>query len=171
MPHLRRLFALEGHSLLTKTGSGRQRRYNAVRRPIILSSLSSLVVIAILIACLPRHDRFGDQASILAYGGFDLVGDVGIFLEELLGVFTTLTDALAVIGKPGAGFLDDVGLDAKVDQLPVLDTPSPYMMSNSTCLNGGANLFLTTLTRVWLPITSSRSLMAPMRRMSRRTEA
>ena len=120
MPRLRRFFALEGHSLLTKTGFGQQRRYNAVRRPIILSSLSSLVVIAILITCLPRHDRFGDQASILAYSGFDLVGDVGIFLEELLGIFATLTDALAVIGKPGAGFLDHVRLDAKVDQLELL---------------------------------------------------
>ena len=38
-------------------------------------------------------------------------------------------------------------------------------------LNGGATLFLTTFTRVWLPTTSSRSLIAPMRRMSRRTEA
>src|SRR4051794_10635856 len=54
---------------------------------------------------------------------------------------------------------------------PILETPSPYMMSNSTILNGGASLFFTTLTRVWLPMTSSRSLIAPMRRMSRRTEA
>src|SRR5207253_1753718 len=54
---------------------------------------------------------------------------------------------------------------------PLFDTPSPYMMSNSTCLNGGASLFLTTLTRVWLPTTSSRSLIAPILRMSRRTEA
>ena len=63
------------------------------------------------------------------------------------------------------------GLDAEVDELASLEMPSPYMMSNSTCLNGGATLFLTTLTRVWLPTTSSRSLIAPMRRMSRRTEA
>ena len=108
LPHLRRLFAHEGYAILAKTGSGRQRRYNAVRQPIILSSLGSLVVIAILIACLPRHDRFGDQASILAYGGFDRVCDIGIFLEELLGVLTALADALAVIGKPGAGLLDDL---------------------------------------------------------------
>ncbi len=39
------------------------------------------------------------------------------------------------------------------------------MMSNSTCLNGGATLFLTTLTRVWLPTGSSLSLICPMRRM------
>src|SRR6202000_1800193 len=54
---------------------------------------------------------------------------------------------------------------------PILETPSPYMMSNSTCLKGGASLFFTTLTRVVLPTTSSRSLIAPMRRMARRTEA
>jgi recombination protein RecA len=54
---------------------------------------------------------------------------------------------------------------------PVFEMPSPYMMSNSTCLNGGAILFLTTLTRVWLPTTSSRFFKAPMRRMSRRTDA
>src|SRR5262249_55880646 len=48
---------------------------------------------------------------------------------------------------------------------PILETPSPYMMSNSTCLNGGASLFLTTLTRVWLPTTSSRSLLTPIRRV------
>ncbi len=45
------------------------------------------------------------------------------------------------------------------------------MMSNSICLKGGATLFFTTFTRVWLPTTSSRSLMAPMRRMSSLTEA
>jgi len=54
---------------------------------------------------------------------------------------------------------------------PIFEMPSPYMMSNSTCLKGGATLFFTTLTRVVLPTTSSRSLIAPMRRMSRRTEA
>src|SRR5579885_2595341 len=54
---------------------------------------------------------------------------------------------------------------------PSRDTPSPYRMSNSACRNGGATLFLTTLTLVSLPTTSSPRLIAPMRRMSRRTEA
>jgi hypothetical protein len=54
---------------------------------------------------------------------------------------------------------------------PTLLMPSPYMMSNSTCRNGGAILFFTTFTRVWLPVVVSRSLMAPMRRISMRTEA
>ena len=44
-------------------------------------------------------------------------------------------------------------------------------MSNSTCLKGGETLFLTTFTRVAFPITSSRSLIAPIRRISSRTEA
>ena len=54
---------------------------------------------------------------------------------------------------------------------PSLEMPSPYMMSKMTSRNGGATLFLTTFTRVVLPTTSSRSLIAPVRRMSRRTEA
>src|SRR5579871_377516 len=62
-------------------------------------------------------------------------------------------------------------LEPKSISSTVLEIPWPYMMSNSTCRNGGATLFFTTLTRVWLPITSSRSLMAPIRRMSRRTLA
>ena len=35
---------------------------------------------------------------------------------------------------------------------PTLDMPSPYIMSTSTCLNGGATLFLTIFTRVRLPM-------------------
>src|SRR5690606_33296994 len=49
--------------------------------------------------------------------------------------------------------------------------PCPQRISVITCLKGGAILFLTTLIRVWLPMISSPFLIAPMRRMSRRTEA
>jgi hypothetical protein len=49
--------------------------------------------------------------------------------------------------------------------------PVPYMMSNSTSLNGGATLFFTTFTRVRLPTTASPFLIAPMRRISSRCEA
>ena len=83
-----------------------------------------------------------------------------------------ITDTLVRSGAIDVLVVDSVAaLTPRSMSSPVLDTPSPYMMSNSTCLNGGASLFLTTLTRVWLPTTSSRSLIAPMRRMSRRTEA
>src|SRR6516225_4629409 len=37
-----------------------------------------------------------------------------------LGVLAPLTDALAIIGKPGAGLLDNPGLNAEIDQLTAL---------------------------------------------------
>ena len=43
-------------------------------------------------------------------------------------------------------------------------------MSNSACLNGGATLFLTTLTRTRLPNASAPSFKVSIRRMSRRTD-
>src|ERR1700755_2335292 len=49
---------------------------------------------------------------------------------------------------------------------PSFEMPWPYMMSNSTSRNGGATLFLTTLTRTLLPTISSRCLNEPMRRVS-----
>ena len=48
--------------------------------------------------------------------------------------------------------------------------PVPYMMSNSAERNGAATLFLTTLARTRLPITSSLSLMVSILRISIRTE-
>src|SRR5437763_1107879 len=50
---------------------------------------------------------------------------------------------------------------------PIFEMPSPYMMSNSTCLNGGASGFLTTLTRVGLQTTSPRSALAAVARPER----
>src|SRR6266545_4972874 len=46
---------------------------------------------------------------------------------------------------------------------PSREMPSPYRMSNSACLKGGATLFFTTLTRVSEPTTSSPFLIEPMR--------
>src|SRR3984893_2440134 len=63
------------------------------------------------------HHGFGYEAGIGAnrvlYGlaGFRLV------LQERLGVLSPLANALAVVGKPGAGLFDDAGLNAKVNQL------------------------------------------------------
>ena len=53
---------------------------------------------------------------------------------------------------------------------PSLEMPVPYMMSNSADLNGGATLFLTTLTLTRLPTTSPLTLMLSTRLMSRRTD-
>src|SRR6185436_117874 len=54
---------------------------------------------------------------------------------------------------------------------PSLDTPSPYITSNSATRNGGATLFFTTLTRTRLPTDSVPVLIVSIRRMSRRTLA
>ena len=56
---------------------------------------------------------------------------------------------------------------------PLLEMPSPYIMSNSATWKGGANLFLTIFIFTWLPITfpSLSLIAAPERRMSMRCEA
>ena len=48
--------------------------------------------------------------------------------------------------------------------------PSPYMMSNSASLNGGATLFFTTRARVRLPMISEPFFSDSVRRTSMRTE-
>src|SRR3546814_6626063 len=72
---------------------------------------SGLAVVAAL-----EHRR-RHQASILADLLFDLRGDLRVLLEDGLGVLAALADALAVVGEPGAGLFDDVGLHAEVQQL------------------------------------------------------
>ncbi|CUQ20536.1 Uncharacterised protein [Flavonifractor plautii] len=54
---------------------------------------------------------------------------------------------------------------------PILEIPSPYMISNSASLKGGETLFLTTLARVRLPMISEPLFSDSMRRTSMRTEA
>src|SRR5262249_57083911 len=53
---------------------------------------------------------------------------------------------------------------------PSLLTPVPYRISKSASRNGGASLFLTTLTRTSLPTTTSPCLSGFFLRMSSRTE-
>src|SRR5208337_2771338 len=59
---------------------------------------------------------------------------------------------------------------AKSSKSPSREMPSPYIMSNSASRKGAAVLFLTIFTRVREPMTWSPSLMAPMRRISMRTD-
>src|SRR6202171_708074 len=70
------------------------------------------VGVALGTACqnLPR-----EQAGVLADRGLDLRGHIRIGLEERLRVLAALAEPLAVIGEPGAGFLDDAGLDAEIE--------------------------------------------------------
>ena len=42
---------------------------------------------------------------------------VGVLLEEIAGVFASLTDALAVEAEPGAGFFDHVVNHAEIEKI------------------------------------------------------
>src|SRR5205085_3940314 len=54
---------------------------------------------------------------------FDLAGQVGVLLDEELGIFAALTEAHVAVGEPRAGLLDDLVLEADVDQLAGLGDP------------------------------------------------
>src|SRR5438034_2219314 len=81
---------------------------------------SALLGGVLVLALLAGEDSLGNEAGVLPDRGLDLGGDVGIGLEERLGVLAALADALAVIGEPGARLLDDARLHAEVDQLAAL---------------------------------------------------
>src|SRR5271156_4284015 len=83
-------------------------------------SFRRVVVLLGSFGLLAGENLFGDDAGILPDRRFDFCRDVGIGLEERFRVLAALTDALTVIGEPGAGFFDDAGLDAEIDQFAVL---------------------------------------------------
>src|SRR5207248_4259492 len=68
-----------------------------------------------LVAALAIHHRARHQAGVLADRLLDLAGDLGILLQELLGVLAALPDALTVVGKPGTRLLHHAGSRAEVD--------------------------------------------------------
>ena len=76
----------------------------------------------------------------------------------------------AVVGVPGARLVDDLVDDAHVDDLALAADAFAVEDVELGRLERGLTLFLTTLTLVPEPMTSSPFLMEPMRRMSRRTE-
>src|SRR5260370_30326803 len=63
------------------------------------------------------HHGFGYEAGIGANRVLYGLAGFGMVLQIRFGVLTPLANALAVVGKPGAGFFDDAGLNAEVDQL------------------------------------------------------
>src|SRR6185503_5783277 len=89
---------------------GREAQYSAL-------FVFALALVVVVIAFFGGQNLFGDQAGVLADRGLDLVGDIGILLEEGFGVLAALADALAVVGEPGARLLDHARLDAEVDEL------------------------------------------------------
>src|SRR5688572_22451337 len=48
---------------------------------------------------------------------FDLGGEVGVLFDEQFGVLTALAEADVAVGEPGTGLLDDLVLDADVEEL------------------------------------------------------
>ena len=84
----------------------------------------------------------------------DLGRDLGVLGEELFGVVAALAEPRLAVGEERARFLDQVVLDAEVEQAALREMPTPYSMSNSAWRNGEATLFLTTLTRTRLPTAS-----------------
>src|SRR6478672_9743057 len=90
------------------------------RHGAILGEASgTLLAIGTLCACVARtlQNLAGDQSGILADGTLDLLCDLRVLFQILLGVLATLADALAIEGEPGARFLDDAGLYPEIDQL------------------------------------------------------
>src|SRR5690554_3138802 len=73
--------------------------------------LGSLLAFALLLARL----RGGEQ--LFAQFALDLLRDRRVFLEEVADVVLTLTDAITVVGVPGACLVDETLLDAELDQL------------------------------------------------------
>ena len=62
------------------------------RRPLLALFLGSRIL----------QDALGDEPRVLPDRRLDLLGDLGVLAQELLGVLAPLPDALAVEGEPGA---------------------------------------------------------------------
>ena len=120
------------------------------------STASPLPAATVLMTFFSRT-RFSISAAIL-----------GLSLRNWRALSFALTDALLAITEPGTGLLDHAALGAEVDELAFLGDTFVINDVELTLPERAARpLFFTTFTRVWLPITSSPFLMAPMRRMSR----
>src|SRR5690606_35487972 len=63
-----------------------------------------------------HQQHFAQQARAFADALLDRGRNRWIVLEELAGILAPLPQALAVPGEPGAGLLDDAGLDAQIEQ-------------------------------------------------------
>src|SRR5690606_31265642 len=79
------------------------------------SGLGGVLVVGIVFN--RPENLLADQSGILPDCGFDARSHFRIVLQKCLGVFTALTDPLAVIGEPRAGLLHHPGLDAEIDEL------------------------------------------------------
>src|SRR5688572_8671351 len=72
---------------------------------------------ALRLALADGSDRILREAHFRAQLEFDRFSGRGIRLEEGLRVLAALAEALAAVGEPRAGLLDDVALDGFVEQI------------------------------------------------------
>src|SRR3954452_19745979 len=63
------------------------------------------------------------HAQLLADLGLDLVGQVRVVAQEVLGVVAPLAEAQIAVGVPGAALDHELVLDAEIDELAVLRDP------------------------------------------------
>src|SRR5262249_11103384 len=70
----------------------------------------------VLVLVLDRGDKVAVDAEDLVDAVLDLLGDLRVFLQERLGGVAPLAQAFLAIGEERARLLDDVVLEAEVDQ-------------------------------------------------------
>src|SRR5690606_25000722 len=100
--------ATSGPSAPSVPGEGWKRRPSLAAKIIPDSVRSDRVVITL---------GLGHRQHLFAQLGFQLQGDLGIFLEVGACVFLALADTLAAVAVPGAGLVEELGLHAQLDQL------------------------------------------------------
>ena len=111
-------------------------------------------------AALGQIERAFGKGSIMKLGSREAATETEVISTGSLG----LDIGLGIGGLPRGRIVEIYGPESSGKTTLAL-----HVIAEAQ--KGGAILFLTTLTRVWLPITCSFSLIEPMRRMSRRTEA
>ena len=77
------------------------------------------------------HHFHRQVAGVRADFVFDLVGNFRMVAQEYLGVFPPLAEFFALIGEPCAGFFDQTGFDAEVDQLAGFGNAFPCLLYTS----------------------------------------
>src|SRR6478736_6222803 len=82
------------------------------------------------------------HSQLLADLGLDLVGQIRVVAQEVLGVVAPLAETQIAVGVPGAALDDEFVLDAEVDELAVLRDPLAVVDVELGLAEGGGHLVL-----------------------------
>src|SRR5690606_17443067 len=100
-------------------------------------------IVAILISRTAIFEElFCNQTSALTKHKFDFAHHLRIFAQEVLGILTSLTKTLRIVGEPGTRLLDDASLDAEIDDLTRLGDALPIHDVEFDLLEGRSQLVL-----------------------------